>query len=123
MVHPAFTASEVQMAIDDDEEDSYVFLRLAEGGYFDVGSNPGMDAVYCEFLDQANGFESRTVRYEIGSRKVRFSVSGDEYFEPSNRIQRLDVLIPEDVVDMSPVEACLAAVFDAGSAQGADHPT
>jgi hypothetical protein len=113
MAHPEYAAREIEMAVDDDEEDSYVHLWLDAGGYLTVMSSPGMDAVYCELLDQANGFESRTVRYEIAARKVKLPVAGAEYLDQRNRIQQFEVLIPEGVADMYEVEACLAATFDA----------
>jgi hypothetical protein len=109
-------AKTVETIVDDDEGLSSLHVAwLDAGGYFSVARERGQDAIYCELNDQSQAFYSRTVRYAMSGRNVRFWVSGDEHFDGSGRIKDIEVVIPDGALDLEGISSCLRAIFGAAS--------
>jgi hypothetical protein len=106
------TGKKVETIVDDDEGlSSFYVTWLDAGGYFSVAIEWGEGPIYCEVNDQANGFYSKTVTYTMTDRKIRFRVSDDEYFDRSNRINEIEVAIPEKEFDLKEISSCLKFIF------------
>jgi hypothetical protein len=101
----------VETIVDDNE--GLVSFHVAwqdAGGYFLVSRERGEPQIYCELNDQANGFYSKTVKYSIDDRKIKFVVSNDEYFDAINGINEIEVVITEGL-DMGEISSCLEFIF------------
>jgi hypothetical protein len=101
----------VETIVDDNE--GLVSFHVAwqdAGGYFLVARERGETQIYCELNDQANGFYSKTLKYSIDDRKIKFVISNDEYFDAINGINEIEVVIPEGL-DMGEISACLEFIF------------
>ena len=107
------TGKKVETIVDDDEGQSsfYVTSLDAGEGYFCVVRENGEDLIYCELNDQSNGFYSKTVKYTITGRRIKFWVSDGEYFDRSNRINEVEIAIPDKEFDMEEISSCLKFVI------------
>lgn len=109
--HMLVTGKKVETFIDDDEGlSSFHVAWLDAGGYFSVAIESGENIIYCELNNQSNGFYSKTVKHTITGRRIKFWVSDDEYFDRSNRINEIEIVIP-DKFDIGEVSSCLEHVF------------
>jgi len=111
-VHMLVTGKKVETIVDDDEGlSSFHVAWLEAGGYFSVAIEQGGDEIYCELNDQANGFYSNTVNYTITDRRIKFRVSDDEYFDRPNRINEIEIVIPDKEFDIEEISSCLKVIF------------
>jgi hypothetical protein len=110
--HMLVTAKNVETIVDDDEGlSSFYVAWLDAGGYFSVAKESGEEFIYCELNDQSNGFYSKTVKYTITGRRIKFWVSDDEYFDRSNRINEIEIVIPDKEFDIERISSCLEFIF------------
>jgi hypothetical protein len=103
----------VETIVDDDEGLSSFYatsLDPAEG-YFCVAIVSGDNLIYCELNDQSNGFYSKTVKYTMTGRRITFRVFDDEYFDSSNRLNEVEVAIPDKEFDLEEIASCLKFIF------------
>ena len=106
------TAKKVETIVDDDEGlSSFYVAWLDAGGYYSVARERGEDVIYCELNDQSSGFYSKTVKYTITGRRIKFWVSDDEYFDGPNRINEIEIVIPDKVGDIEQISSCLKFIF------------
>jgi hypothetical protein len=109
-------ATTVETVVDDGEGLSSFCASLDPGeGYFCISIENGKNVIYCELNDQSLGFYSETVKYESAERKINFWTSGDEYFDRSDFINEIEVVIP-DMFDMEEIGSCLKFIFDMADA-------
>lgn len=126
-------AREVRVVIDDDEGMTSLYLARHDGTnsgtagaldaqdfYLALSRSTGDDRIHCELDDQATGFFSGSLRYEIGGRRVVLALSGHESFDAARGVTEIDVEIPPEVADMDEVAACLAHLFRPPAASDGD---
>src|SRR5215475_13758556 len=111
------TGKNIETIVDDGEGlSSFYVAWLDAGGYFAVDIENGDNTIFCEFNDQSNGFYSKTVKYAMNGRRIKFWVSVDEYFDRKNRINEIDIVIPDKEFDIKEISSCLEFIFSTANA-------
>ena len=110
--HMLVTGKKVETIVDDDEGlSSFYVAWLEAGGYFSVEKESGENVIYVELNDQSNGFYSKTVKYTIADRRIKFRLSDDEYFDRPNRINEIEIVIPDEGFNIKEISTCLKFIF------------
>jgi hypothetical protein len=107
-------ATRVHLVVDDREGlSSFHACSASPPRHVALARGADDELVHCELDDQANGFDSETIRYFLASRTLRFVVTGRERFDAKNEVCVVDVRLPEKT-SVAEVKACLEAIFAIG---------
>jgi hypothetical protein len=52
----------------------------------------------------------------MNGRRIKFWVSDDEYFDKTNRINEIDIVIPDKDFDIKEISSCLEFIFSTANA-------
>jgi hypothetical protein len=105
-----FKAHEIEVIIDDDEELTSLFVSSLDPTlYFCVARDPDRPALYCEYIDQSNGFYSKILSSRWDEGCVEFQLKDDESFSISENLKKIRIFITEQQEE---VKNCLNHLFD-----------